>query len=320
MPRSTQSAQEKACSVARSLAIVGDPWSYLVLREVFFHLRRFDEIQDSLGVARNILATRLRHLVKSGVLERKRYRTHPPRNEYRLTEMGLALYPALLTMIAWGDKWLAGKAGPPLLLTHKTCGKHFHAEIRCSACDEKIYARDVLYRPGPGAGFARLARGQRRRAVNPDAYERGRHCSVARTLKVMGDPWAFLVLREAFFGVHRFDDMQANLRIARNILTDRLERLVAGGVLRRQRYQRRPDRYEYRFTDKGLELYDVVLALMQWGDAWLDGGKGPPLRLFHESCGQVFTPSVACSACRASLAARAVRYAPGPGAKTAEAK
>ena len=315
MRKATPSAREKACSVARSLAIVGDPWSYLVLREVFFRLRRFDAIQHSLGVARNILAARLDHLVKAGVFERRRYRTNPPRNEYRLTEMGLALYPALSTMIAWGDQWLAGKAGVPLRLTHKNCGKPFHAEVRCSACGERIHARDVLYRPGPGAGFTRSARGQRRRAVNPDAYARGRHCSVARTLMVIGDPWAFLVLREAFLGVHRFDDMQANLRIARNILTDRLERLVAGGVLRRQRYQRRPDRFEYSFTDRGLGLYDVVLALMQWGDAWLDGGKGPPLRLFHETCGQLFIPVVACSACLAPLSARDVRHAPGPGAK-----
>src|SRR6185437_16671788 len=94
------------------------------------------------------------------------------------------------------------------------------------------------------------------------------NCSIARALEVLGDRWTLLVIRDAFLGVHRFDDFQRDLGVARNVLSDRLARLVDEGLLERRRYQERPERFEYRLTEKGLDLFEVLAALMHWGDRW----------------------------------------------------
>ena len=140
------------------------------------------------------------------------------------------------------------------------------------------------------------------------------NCSVARTLGVMGDRWTMLVLREAFFGVRRFEAMQRNLGIARNVLTDRLHKLVEHGILARVPYQERPERHEYRLTEKGLGLYAPLIALMKWGDEHLAEPEGPPVVLRHETCGCDTTPTLTCSCCGEALDPREVRPTPGPGA------
>lgn len=142
----------------------------------------------------------------------------------------------------------------------------------------------------------------------------GRVDSVGRALQVFDDPWTFAVLREAFFGVRRFDDFAAHLEISRNVLTKRLKHLVAEGVLERRQYQNRPDRYEYRLTDRGRDLYPVFLALMRWGDRWLVEPEGVPLVLVHRPCGATTEPHPTCDGCGAPLAARDMDYKPGPGA------
>ncbi|HEV7679642.1 MAG TPA: helix-turn-helix domain-containing protein [Candidatus Dormibacteraeota bacterium] len=136
----------------------------------------------------------------------------------------------------------------------------------------------------------------------------GMHCSVARTLDVVGEWWSLLVLRDAFTGVRRFEDFQRSLGIARNILTDRLQTLVEYGVLERRRYQERPERFEYRLTEKGLDLYPVVVSLMRWGDRWAADETGPPVILTHKACGHEVMPELACPDCGEAVHARAMRF------------
>jgi DNA-binding HxlR family transcriptional regulator len=133
---------EMECSVARTLEVVGEWWTMLVIREAFSGVRRFDDFQGRLGIARNVLAARLQSLVDHGVLERRQYQDRPPRCEYRLTEKGLDLYPVLIAMLTWGDTWTAGEAGPPLKLTHD-CGHDPNAILVCSNCGVKLDARQV---------------------------------------------------------------------------------------------------------------------------------------------------------------------------------
>ncbi|MBE0610397.1 MAG: helix-turn-helix transcriptional regulator [Dehalococcoidia bacterium] len=133
---------EMECSVARTLEVVGEWWTMLVIREAFSGVRRFDDFQGRLGIARNVLAARLQSLVDHGVLERRQYQDRPPRCEYRLTEKGRDLYPVLIAMLTWGDKWTAGEAGPPLKLTHE-CGHDPEAILVCSHCGVKLDARQV---------------------------------------------------------------------------------------------------------------------------------------------------------------------------------
>ena len=141
------------------------------------------------------------------------------------------------------------------------------------------------------------------------------HCSVARTLEIVGEWWTLLILRDAFLGIHRFDDYQERLGIARNVLTDRLQTLVEHGILERQRYQERPERFEYHLTEKGLDLHPVIMSLLRWGDRWTAGAAGPPLLLEHKTCGHEMTPIMVCPHCREEITARTVRAHPGPGAE-----
>lgn len=138
--------------------------------------------------------------------------------------------------------------------------------------------------------------------------------SMERVLNVLGDRWVFLVLREAFFGVRRFSDMARNLGIARNVLSRRLDQLVDAGVFERVLYNDRGGWHEYHLTDAGIELYDVVLTIMGWGDRHLAGPEGAPLLLRHVPCGHDTHGIVVCSQCGEPLNPRDIDARPGPGA------
>ncbi len=139
------------CSVARTVGVIGDRWTLLILRDCFLGVRRFDDFQARLGVTRHILADRLKKLVTEGVLAKVPYETKPLRHEYRLTDKGLALHPVLMSLVHWGDIFQAGEAGRPLLHRHRTCGCDFDPVLTCSACGEVVGPRDVQVRAGPGA-------------------------------------------------------------------------------------------------------------------------------------------------------------------------
>lgn len=134
------------CSLARSLAVIGDRWTLLVLRDAFLRVRRFDDFQASLGIARRVLTERLASLVAAGVLEKSAYQQRPLRHEYRLTEKGLALYPVMLSLVHWGDIHCANDAGPPIVHRHKACGHDFRSVLTCSECAQPVSARDVTAR------------------------------------------------------------------------------------------------------------------------------------------------------------------------------
>ena len=146
-----------------------------------------------------------------------------------------------------------------------------------------------------------------------NTYE-GQVCSVARALEIVGERWTLLILRDAFLGVRRFDDFQRSLGIARNVLNARLQRLMEAGLLERRRYQERPERFEYRLTDMGRDLWPSIVALMQWGDRHLAGASGPPMALEHRGCGGGVDDRRRCTACGAELGLHDVRVVPGPGA------
>ncbi len=136
-----KSFAEMDCSVAQCLEVVGEWWSMLVVRDVFLGVRRFEDLQRSLGISRNILQQRLSKLVDAGVLERVPYCERPLRHEYRLTTKGLDLWPVLTTMRQWGDKY-AAPSGPPVQIMHKACGEVAEPQLVCGACGEPVGARD----------------------------------------------------------------------------------------------------------------------------------------------------------------------------------
>jgi len=135
-----------ACSVARTLDILGDTWSIVVLRDVFLGAHRFDQIQEHLGIARNVLAARLKRLVEHGLLERRQYEEHPPRFEYHLTRKGLDLQPVLIGLMQWGDRYAADTTGGPVVIEHRACGHPVRAVIMCEECREPVAPRQTTAR------------------------------------------------------------------------------------------------------------------------------------------------------------------------------
>lgn len=140
---------QQPCSVARTLSVIGDRWTILVLRDCFLRIRRFEDFQQSLGIARPILADRLQKLVDSFVLTRVAYQEKPARYEYRLTPKGMELYPVVMSIVRWGDTYMADKKGPPIYHRHQGCGHRFHILQVCSECSEEIRPREVTVERNP---------------------------------------------------------------------------------------------------------------------------------------------------------------------------
>ena len=139
------------CSVAKALEVIGERWSLLIVRAVMHGNRRFGEIQESLGIARNVLSARLQRLVDEEILERRAYQESPPRYEYFLTEKGLDLWPALIALLNWGDRYSPSPEGPRRLIVHKECGGTVSERGICESCGKLLTARDAKQVPGPGA-------------------------------------------------------------------------------------------------------------------------------------------------------------------------
>src|SRR5262245_12357340 len=146
-----QSFDRARCSVAATLGEVGEKWTLLVLREAFYGVRRYDELLETIGCARNILSDRLRKLVARGLVARYPYREAGQRQrfEYRLTPRGIELFPVLVALMQWGDRWLAGRAGPSVIVEHRDCNAPVRVELRCAAGHGPLTARDTAAKPPP---------------------------------------------------------------------------------------------------------------------------------------------------------------------------
>ncbi|WP_433666522.1 winged helix-turn-helix transcriptional regulator [Nocardia sp. CA-136227] len=138
------------CTVARTVDLLGDWWTPLILREAFYGAKRFDDFESTLGLSRNILTQRLTRLVEAGLLDKVPYQDRPVRHEYRLTTQGRDFFPVIAAMMAWGDRYLAPESGEPVLLHHTACDHDTHAEVVCAHCREPLRHEDISARLGPG--------------------------------------------------------------------------------------------------------------------------------------------------------------------------
>lgn len=284
-------------SVARALVVIGDRWTQLILREAFLGAKRFEEYRERTGAARSTLTKRLRSLEENGLLRRIPYQRAPLRCEYHLTDKGLDLYPVVVMIWKWETRWGPEHGRLPRALVRRSCGHEAVPILRCIHCGEEVALHDCRFEDGPGAGLEAAPSGRLSRRLNSYSRLGHRDGEIFEATDLLGDRWSGLVLSCQFFGLHRFDEVQQFLGIASNILTDRLKTLVANGILERKLYQERPPRHDYRLTRKGRETYPFALALLLWGDRWLVGRGGPPLRVYHESCGERLGAVVACGSC-----------------------
>lgn len=141
---------QQPCSLARSLSVVGDRWTLMILRDCFLGIRRFDDFERRLGITRHLLTDRLKKLVEHGVLNKVPYQQRPLREEYRLTEKGLELHPLILALVSWGDRHMADERGAPIEHVHKGCGEKMTPITVCSECGEPVTARDIRVQAGAG--------------------------------------------------------------------------------------------------------------------------------------------------------------------------
>lgn len=278
---------------------IGDPWSFLVLQEAFFGVRRFDAFQRNLGIARNTLTNRLERLVDFGLLTRLAYQTNPVRHEYRLSPQGLHTYPYALALMRFGDDCLTDEQGGTVELYHTDCGQRLRPQAVCNHCKREVNVAQVsieldesdVLTADPGLSL--------RTSSRPELYTAGRPTSVGRTLAMIGDRWGLSILWLTLAGVNRFDSMHRLLGISRTVLTARLERLLVDGMLERRPYQQRPLRHDYRLTEKGEGLLPVLLTLYELGVLW--GGSTRATQVRHLVCGCELHVHIVCGHCHTAV-------------------
>ena len=287
----------RACSIWRALEVVGDVPVLLILEQAFLGVHRFDEFVKKTGIARSVISNRLEKLVDSGVFIKL-----PGRGAgYRLTEKGRDLFPIALMILRWQHRWELGNRSFATDLIHRDCAQKMVPVAACNHCADEIDPREVSWAPGPGLSQVTPVYGRRRMQTTVAISKRGNQTMVDSVIQLFGDRWATLVVRACFTGIHRFDDIQRDTLMATNILADRLERLQMQGIVQAKPYSSHQIRFEYRLTEKGRDLYPVLLALLQWGDRWYADSKGPPLLLTHKICGHALCLQPNCSSCGAGL-------------------
>ncbi|MCV6615514.1 MAG: helix-turn-helix transcriptional regulator [Cellvibrionaceae bacterium] len=286
--------------VVKSLELLGDRWTILILRDAFFGRRRFEEFRSNTGASRSTLSKRLEALVEQGVLYKKPYQSSPPRNEYRLTDKGLALYPWALMIREWESQWGDSKFDLPAVLRHRVPGHHdLRPKVVCRHCRGDLaladVERQVLAQADESSIKALKTIGNQRRSRGGRGADADN--SLAHIAEIIGDRWASLVVAAAFMGLQRYDDFRKQLGIATNILADRLKRLTEAQVFERIEYQSKPPRSDYHLTAKGQALFPFTMLMRQWSMDWLDAMEDAPFRLIHRPCGQVLNVDVICQGC-----------------------
>jgi DNA-binding HxlR family transcriptional regulator len=302
----------RASSIGRALEVIGDRWVLMILQQAFFGVRRFEEFQRRLGIARSTLTSRLNHLVHHEVLQRHPYQDNPPRYDYRLSDKGWDLFPTGLLARTWQERWTDVHGLRAVELVHLDCGHSTEPWQACAHCRQPVCARATRYEDGPGAGWVRRGAKRRRRA-SADLVISPSSTMSPELLELLGDRWTPQVASMGFFRIRRFEDICTTLKLATNILSDRLRRLVALGIYRTELYQDRPPRLEYRLTEKGLAFYPLLVELMYWGDRWCASPEGPPLLLTHKPCDERLVTVLLCSHCNEPVGLENIRMRSVPG-------
>jgi len=296
----------RASSINRAMDQIGDKWCLLILQEVLWGINTFNEMMQAIGVSRGVLSNRLQWLQDVDCLRRQLDRGRP---RYHMTRKSIELYSVGMMAISWERNWYQTPELDQVELVHLNCGQSFHPEIRCGGCQGPINSEQVAFRPGPGARRDVREKKVRRRSSKAIEEVPSRRNLYRNLINVVGDRWSSNVIALAYHGIRRFEAFHAELPVATNILSDRLQLLVRQGIFEHSQYQQRPPRYEYLLTAKGRGLYPWFQMLLQWGDRWCDEAQaGPPMLVVHQPCEQTLGAEVCCSACGGLLHGHEVRF------------
>lgn len=303
MKADSNSFGTRASSINRALDQIGDKWCLLILQEVFWGVNTFTEMLAGTGASKGVLSNRLNWLQSIDCLRKETSDRHPV---YHLTKKSIELYHNGLMALVWERTHFSSPDLDKVELVHDRCGKAFWPVMQCSHCDQDIDARDISFKPGPGAGIDQRATKTRRRS--PAASRNTSKALYQNLIDLLGDRWTANLVALAFHGLKRFDEFHQELPVATNILADRLKRLVNEGVLSQQPYQQSPLRYEYQLTDKGRDLFPYFVTLLSWGNRHCGTDAGDPMLLTHNLCGNPLQAEVRCNQCFEVLVATEVHF------------
>ena len=295
----------RACSIWRALEIVGDTPTLLIMQSYWLGVRRFDDFCQQTGLLKSLVSNRLKRLIDNECMIKVRYSDRPVRYEYKATERFIDFFPLALAMLHWERKWCKKKNAINVILEHTEC--HYISEPfpACSACGEAVNPRDVIWRPGPGVGMMDARYSPRRRqTTNAIASTR----LFDEIVSIVGDRWSTLILRSLFMGVNQFQSLLDDTGIATNILTDRINQLTHEEILYPSEVSGDQRQIKYRLTEKGSDIYPIIILLLVWGDKWQPAPEGPPLLLTHRSCGGPLVIRMVCSSCNDTVDATATQF------------
>ncbi len=292
-------------AVRQAANVLCDRWSLVTLLLAQAGVHRFKDFSEISGMASRLLTSRLATLEQQEIVVRLPYTRRPPRYDYHLSHMGLALFDVFATMARWEQAWHPGAGGASLRIEHLACGAtDAHPTPRCASCDTVLVATDI-----------QLTVSQRQIQsipAKPTVYRRSTLSTVKRGLgvplplahaiDVFGDKWGIELVMCLFTRVRQFKDFQMHLGISTNILADRLARLGALGILRATTGADRFGPGAYALTDKGIALAPILLAIQVWADEWLRDRVRSPVKFVHRPCGQPLVMRVSCDRCGQALA------------------
>jgi DNA-binding HxlR family transcriptional regulator len=290
----------RACSIWRALDLVGDVPVLLIMESAFLGAQRFEEFVTQTQLARSVISSRLTKLLEAGVFS-KEVAEGGLRHVYKLLPMGRGIFPAALMILRWQHRWEPVRRGFNVRLIHRDCGCPLEPTPVCAACNVEIDPRFVSWQAGPGLSQVKPDYQKRRKQTATASARRDASVMVDSVIELFGDRWATLIVRACFTGIHRYDDIQRDTLMATNILSDRIDRLLAQGILKPILYSAHRRRFEYRLTEKGRDIYCVLLALLEWGDVWFSDENGPPLLLTHKPCGHALEMKIECSECHKTV-------------------
>lgn len=301
----------RASSVNTALEIIGDRWTLAILHQALLGIHGFEVFQRELKIPRSTLSTRLSNLVKFNILSRTSSSDPDQRYDYRLTAIGIDLFDTALLALAWQKRWVGNSYQAALI--HRSHDHAIDPVMICDHCRTPVQAHDVSFHAGPGV--SRVERSNKRRRRSSSAAPQSDILPISdELLDLLGDRWTPQVVALGFFGIRRFDEMQETLGLASNILTDRLKRAVQMKLFTQHTYQTRPARKEYRLTQKGLDLYPMLVAMTQWVDRWWPTPGGQPLVLHHKTCDRQLRGTVICDTCKEPVKPGDARLADAPPA------
>lgn len=278
-------------AVGRILGLLGDEWTLLIIQQALLGATRYGDFMQRLPISNAVLANRLRALTDSGLLDRRAYQARPVRAEYLITQRGRAFWPVLLSIWEWERRWVPDHVNRLPGMRHTRCGSHFAPTLTCRACGEAVTEKDVAARWGPSGSWPRSV---------PDGTNRrrsrgGQAGLFPETMSVFGNRWAAALLVCAFLGTGRFSDFQTQLGAPPSLLSDRLQKFCANGVLCTSREG------TYRLTEKGRAFFPVIIAALQCGQRWFHAPEGPAVLLTHRGCGRPFVGQLTCDQCTQPL-------------------